>query len=169
MANRPDLAARNCARRDLSLPYNAHTREYDIWRGMVARCHRPTAKDFTNYGARGIWVCESWRRSFDAFFANMGSRPTPDHSIDRIDNDGPYSPENCVWSTRQAQARNRRSSRIIEFNGQRLNLCEWSTRTGIGRVLIVHRLRAGWSVEDALTLAPSKSLNWQHARRRGSP
>lgn len=84
------------------------TPEYLAWQNMKARCYKKNCSGYTNYGGRGIEVCDQWRNSFSAFYAYMGKRPTPKHSIDRLDNDGNYEPSNCHWATRLEQQRNRR-------------------------------------------------------------
>jgi hypothetical protein len=86
---------------------------YGTWVQMVGRCHNPNHPAYAYYGGRGINVCESWRHDITLFVLDVGKRPTPQHSLDRIDNDGPYGPENVRWATKAEQQHNRRDSRAI--------------------------------------------------------
>jgi len=99
--------------------------EYISWIGMFQRCNNPNDRGYSNYGGRGIKVCDRWFQSFENFLADMGKKPTPSHTIDRIDNDGNYTPENCRWATMQEQCRNRRNNRRITFQGKTLCIIEW--------------------------------------------
>jgi lambda repressor-like predicted transcriptional regulator len=87
------------------------TAEYRIWNGMKQRCHNPKFGGFEKYGAKGIVVCQDWRDSFEAFYRDMGPRPSPKHSIERDDNDANYAPRNCRWATLDVQANNKRRTR----------------------------------------------------------
>jgi hypothetical protein len=90
----------------------SYTPEYGVWESMKSRCQNPKCWKFANYGGRGIKVCERWQ-SFENFYADMRLRPSPHHSIDRIDNDGNYEPGNCRWATQSEQNKNRRKSSLI--------------------------------------------------------
>jgi hypothetical protein len=85
-----------------------NTPEYRTWTGMKERCYNPSADSYKNYGGRGITVCDRWRDDFPAFYADMGPRPSENHSLDRRDTDGNYEPENCRWATRSEQQKNKR-------------------------------------------------------------
>lgn len=127
--------------------------EYRVWRSMLNRCTNPKAVDWARYGGRGVTVCARWAQSFDAFLEDMGPRPAGS-SIDRINNDGNYEPGNCRWSTPLEQGQNRRTSRLVTYDGLTLTATEWSRRLG-GHLQIVHsRLDAGWSIADAVTRPP---------------
>jgi hypothetical protein len=122
---------------------------------MRVRCGTPDHHSYDRYGGRGITVCERWASSFRAFYEDMGSRPTPDHQLERIDNDGPYSPENCRWASRIEQCNNRSDNRLITWRGETRTLSEWSRVTGIKMHTIAARLdRLNWDVERSLSTPP---------------
>jgi hypothetical protein len=125
--------------------------EYAIWNNLISRCTNPKNTRYARYGGRGIGVCERWAADFVNFLADMGRRPSSAHSIDRIDNDRGYSPDNCRWATRKEQCRNRASSRFIEFAGASRTAAEWAELIGVSQTTLHARLKAGWTVERALT------------------
>lgn len=96
---------------------SSKTAEYSAWQGMKGRCYRKKNKKYPIYGGRGITVCDQWLESFDAFYAAMGDRPSPKHSVDRIDTNGNYEPSNCRWATASQQAINRRIKNPSGCNG----------------------------------------------------
>lgn len=120
-----------------------------IWHGIIDRCTKESSGKYHRYGGRGITVCARWRESFEDFAEDMGPRP-PGYTVERKDNNGPYSPDNCIWATRQAQARNRTTNSMIEHDGRSLTVAEWSEITGLSRTVIEHRIAAGWSIREAL-------------------
>ena len=127
------------------------TRTYRIWMGMNKRCRDPQDHRWHNYGGRGIKVCDRWRESFVAFLEDMGESPSPQHSIDRIDNDGNYCPENCRWATMAEQRRNSRQNLYLEYQGERLTMSDWAKRLGMSKSTLHGRLKLGWTVEAALS------------------
>ena len=103
---------------------SGHTKVYDAWVQMRARCTNPSGGRFDKYQARGIVVCARWGASFEVFLKDMGLPPSPKHSLDRIDNDGNYEPGNCRWATPKEQARNKRGLRIVHYCGRDMPLSE---------------------------------------------
>ena len=131
---------------------NKKRSEYRVWRKMIERCEDARNKDFADYGGRGIAVCRRWRDSFELFYADMGPRPSAQHSIDRFpNNDGNYEPGNCRWATLREQGRNKRNNRLIDVDGVTRTLAEWAERTGIGPSTLWYRLQAGLSPEVAIS------------------
>jgi hypothetical protein len=118
---------------------------------MTSRCENINSKAFCNYGARGISVCARWKNSFSDFFSDMGPRPSSKHSIDRIDNNGNYCPENCRWATTKEQGNNKRDNIRLTFRGVSKTLMEWSRETGIIWATLHGRHRRGWPTERILT------------------
>lgn len=127
----------------------AATPIYYIWRSMMDRCHAPKSHAYSRYGGRGINVCERWQ-SFEDFYADMGDRPEG-KSLERIDNNGDYSPENVVWADAKAQANNRRSNVILEHNGEKKTMQQWADQLGVKIQTIWARIDRGWTVDRALT------------------
>ena len=127
------------------------TPEYKAFHGMWGRCTNPKNNRYHLYGARGVTVCDRWR-SFELFISDVGLRPTSFHSIGRIDNDGNYEPGNVEWSTEVDQANNRRSNRIVEFNGARKTIAQWGSELHIKPHTLWCRIfRYGWDVSRAMT------------------
>ena len=133
----------------------SRTAEYNIWCGMNDRCARPKNKSYANYGGRGITVCEQWKNSFDNFFADMGPRPSPKHSIDRYDNNGNYEHANCRWSTLNEQANNKRNNHRVTINGRTETIAGWSRLSGITSRMIQERLANKWPEDEAVWTPPN--------------
>lgn len=134
--------------------------EYEVWAAMIQRCTNPSAQEYPRYGARGISVCERWR-DFAHFIEDMGPRSSPDHSIDRKDNNGNYEPSNCRWATRKQQDRNKRSNRIVTAFG-RTGPLETFIKGGSQTLeyrRAYNRLARGWSAEDALSVPPLQTTD----------
>lgn len=143
-----------------------HLPEYTVWADMRRRCLNTTRKDYARYGGRGITICDRWIDSFANFLADMGPRPSPEHSIERRDNESGYGPENCFWGTRVEQARNKRDTSYLTLNGVTRCLAEWVEVTGIPHNTILMRInKYGWTVEKALT-TPIRS--WAPGRKKST-
>jgi hypothetical protein len=126
-----------------------HTPIYVVWQNMRNRCYKKTNNSYEDYGARGITVCDRWKNSFENFYSDMGDIPAG-KSIDRIDNNKGYSPENCKWSTRLEQQSNRRSNVRVAYRGVEKTLQEWAREFGFSYQLLYGRLYHGWNIEKAL-------------------
>ena len=125
--------------------------EYRAWKAMKARCYNKNNISYVNYGERGITVCRSWLNDFSVFLNDMGRKPSPQHSLDRIDNNGDYKPENCKWSTKADQRRNNRQGvHPVTINGVTRLICDWAKISGVPEESISARLRNGWDVDVAV-------------------
>lgn len=135
---------------------------YKVWTAMIERCERPTHHAFDQYGGRGINVCARWRYDFQVFMNDMGPRPDK-HVLDRIDNDGNYTPENCRWATKTESTRNRRNALTITVDGVQMHVKEAIEKYGaVSYGTMRMRLRVGWPPLEAL-YTPSG------AERRSTP
>lgn len=133
----------------------SHSKAYSTWCGMRQRCNNPKSSFYEYYGGRGIYICERWNAVAN-FLSDMGE-PELDQTIDRIDNDGPYSPENCRWVSRKVQQNNRRCNVTIEFEGRTQTLSQWAEERGINQGTIMERHRKGFGVDRLLS--PEKFLD----------
>lgn len=131
------------------------TKEFNVWHSMKSRCNNPNVKEYPFYGGRGIKVCERWFNSFENFIADMGLCPSG-YSIERIDVNGDYSPENCKWIPRNDQSKNLRSNRVLTVNGVSKIMSEWAKDNGLTSQHIYTRLKRGWSVEEAVMTKPNQ-------------
>lgn len=129
-----------------------YTPEYRAWSCMKVRCENRGHDSYPRYGGRGIVVCKRWRHDFLAFLADMGPRPSPVHSLDRKNNDGPYCKSNCRWATREQQMANRGDAVRLTFRGRTLSIAEWARELGILRNTLWRRItHSKWDVARALT------------------
>jgi hypothetical protein len=128
---------------------------YAVWKNMKGRCHNPTDAAFPNYGARGIFVCDEWISNYPAFKEWALSHGYDESlTIERTDNDGPYSPGNCCWATKKANTRNRRVTRYGVAFGEKKPLTEWADdpRCAVAYHTLFRRVaKYGWDIEKAIT------------------
>ena len=126
------------------------TRGYFCWRNMLSRCYSKNHHSYKNYGGRGIYVCKRWKDSIDSFLEDMGE-PPPNTTLERVDNSGPYSKENCAWAEIAVQANNRRNNRRITYRGKTMTLAQWSRKLGIDYDRLRGRFNLGWGPHKAFT------------------
>lgn len=124
--------------------------EYAAWDNARDRCRNPKNRKYPLYGGRGISMCKEWSESFEAFLADMGKKPTKKHTLERLDGNSGYTPENCVWATPVQQNNNRSINRYIDVNGKSLTIAQASRLTGIPHATILGRLNAGKTDKEAL-------------------
>ena len=141
--------------------------EYTVWKSMRQRCSDPNKHNYHRYGGRGITVCARWS-SFDAFITDMGPRPSSSHSLDRRDNNGPYTPSNCRWATLEEQNNNQARTVRLTLRGECLSISQWARRIGAAPKTITYRLARGWPLEDALTQPPSPNVSLAARKKAGS-
>lgn len=132
------------------------TPTYHTWAGMVARCTNPKHQTYHLYGGAGVTVCERWL-TFANFLEDMGEKP-PGTSLDRIQGSRIYDKPFCRWATPKEQGRNKSNNRLLTFQGETLTMAEWAERLEWSPATISHRVNAGWSDEDALTISPETSM-----------
>ncbi len=119
------------------------TPEHNSWQAMKGRCYNPNNKQYNDYGGRGIKVCDRWLNNFENFLADMGKKPTPAHSLDRIDVNGDYAPENCRWATREEQNNNKRCSIMVEHNGKTQTFKQWCDELNLPYYCAVNMYKSG--------------------------
>jgi hypothetical protein len=141
------------------------TPEHRIWGGMKNRCENPNNRSFPEYGERGISVCERWMK-FENFLADMGPRQSPRHSVERLDNERHYEPNNCRWATPQKQGNNKRNNRILEHCGRSMTLAMWAREMRLSPDTLERRLNLlKWPVEKALE-TPARGWGPGHPRSK---
>ncbi len=152
----------NRAFKHLNAKKGQQSYEYRCFYSMKRRCYNQTTTRYKDYGGRGIKICERWVNSFENFLSDMGKRPSSLHSLDRIDNNGDYSPQNCKWSTAKEQISNRRSSVMLVFNGEKISLTDFAnlvdrSPTGVRRRIF------------KLKESPEEAYKWFVSRKKYSP
>lgn len=150
-----DSVSCGCYRKEKVTKHGLYnTRLHSIWNSMITRCYNKNRKSYKNYGERGIKVCEEWRNNFQAFYDwSMSNGYNDNLTIDRIDNDENYSPNNCRWVDYKTQARNRRSNRKYTINSETRCLSEWCEILNLNYSTVIKRLDiCHWSIYKALEL-----------------
>lgn len=144
---------------------DSKTPEYRVWANMLRRCQDQDNPNFKHYGARGIRVCPQWQ-TYEGFIADMGYRPSPDHSIERCDVNGNYEPANCYWATIDVQNSNRTDNVVHTVNGQRMTNSEVARLIGITPTAVAQRLARGLTIEEVLAAGKRAKQRKRQAERK---
>lgn len=126
--------------------------EIIVHSNMVQRCTNPKNQNYAHYGGRGITICKRWLglRGVETFVSDMGLRPTPGHTLDRIDNNGNYEPRNCRWATRKEQSNNIRTNTIVAIDGITKTMAQWIDASDVKKSTVYERLHRSWTIKEAL-------------------
>jgi hypothetical protein len=153
----------------LAVTKHGHSKkpEYSAWVNMLKRCTDSDHPSYRHYGGRGIEVHKDWW-NFENFFADVGPRPSPQHSLDRFpNNNGNYEPGNCRWATQREQMNNTRAVHNLEYQGRKQSIAEWSRATGISQRALSNRISRGWPIERALTQPASRRIQLRNGQLYG--
>ena len=151
-----------CYQKEIVTTHNmSHSPEHVAWTAMKSRCYTKSNVSYKYYGERGVTVCERWLHSFENFFSDMGNKPSREHSLDRIDTFGNYSPDNCRWVEREIQSNNRRNNHRLTFGEETKTVSQWARTIKLSKSCIAYRLSSGWSIEDTLTKPSRRSTSAQ--------
>ncbi len=142
----------------------ARTSEYRVWSGIKTRCYNTNERSYADYGGRGIVMCESWKNSFAAFLSDMGKRPSLNHTIERRDVNGGYTPDNCFWMEGRFQPRNTRVNRTETYREVTACVAELCDLFDVDVRRVYWRLARGWTIADAIE-RPTRIWPNQHHRR----
>ncbi len=154
-----------CLRKEATVARNnthglANTPEYGVWCRIKNRCYNEKEKSYPDYGGRGITMSSEWKESFEAFYHDMGPRPTAGYTVERRDNDKGYSKENCEWATRKEQANNRRTNIYYELGGESKTLQQWCEELDLKYITVYQRLRHGMSFEEAIQFIEYRAITF---------
>lgn len=133
------------------------SKEYTAWNNIKSRCFRKTNKHYRNYGGRGITVCDRWLNSYSNFISDVGRAPSDKHSLDRINNNGNYEPGNVKWSTIKDQSNNKRTSKLISYNGETMTVSRWANKLSLNYKTLWDRINNGWTIDRAFTTTKNEN------------
>lgn len=142
--------------------------EYKIWSNIKSRCFNPKSTGFKYYGGRGMTMCDTWAHSFEQFYKDMGPRPWENATIDRVDVNQGYTPENCRWASYQEQANNTQDNHQLTHDGETHTISEWARKLNIKPNTIYYRIKRGWSVAEALEFTPKEENKERNRIKRES-